>query len=174
MIDIPGLVILSIGIIIYFFFSSSPYYDEHLVDGYSLTAFGSKTAYKNNGLKSVHPPLLNHGRFVHVNALIRHGTRSPDSKFSKKVEEIRRRLQTALPGVDLSVNSCGKGDKVLLSSGVKEIKDLGRRLRAVVPEEFRQGPNMLVISSETERTIDSAKAFLSTVHIFTFSLQKLI
>ncbi|KAL5109879.1 Multiple inositol polyphosphate phosphatase 1 [Taenia crassiceps] len=161
-VDFPGLIILSIGIIIYFFFSSSSYYDEHLIDGYSLTAFGSKTAYKNNGLKSVHPPLLNCGRFVHVNALIRHGTRSPDNKFSKKIEELRARLQEALPDVDFSLKSCGKGDKVLLSSGVKEIKDLGRRLRAIVPEEFRHGSNMLVISSDTERTIDSAKAFLST------------
>lgn len=52
-----------------------------------------------------------------------------------------------------------------MSSGVKEIKDLGRRLREIVPEEFRHGSNMLVISSDTERTIDSAKAFLSTVRI---------
>ncbi|CDS43068.1 multiple inositol polyphosphate phosphatase [Echinococcus multilocularis] len=161
-VDIPGLIILSIGVIIYFFFSSSPYYDEHLIDGYSLTAFGSKTAYKNNGLKSVLPSLLNRRRFVHVNALIRHGTRSPDSKFSKKVEKIRARLQKALPDVDFSVKACGKGDKVLLSPGVKEIEDLGRRLRAIVPNEFRHASNMLVISSETERTIDSAKAFLST------------
>lgn len=140
------------------------YYDANVIDGYSLTAFGSKAAYKNNGLKSEYPSLLNHKRLVHVNALYRHGTRSPDVKFSEKVKKYQKQLQSVLSDWDFSTKSCGKGEKVLLQTGVQELKDIGRRMRKCLPEHFHRASNVRVVSSNTQRTLRSAESFLSTVN----------
>ncbi|KAM7537334.1 hypothetical protein Aperf_G00000064937 [Anoplocephala perfoliata] len=160
--DISGLIFLCVGIAIFYHISSSMSDDASLIDGYSLTAFGSKTAYKNNGLKSEYSSLLNRKRLVHVNALHRHGTRSPDVKFSKKAEKYRKQLQSLLTDWDFSTKSCGKGEKVLLQTGVQELEDIGRRMRKLLPEDFHQASNMRAISSDTQRTLKSAESFLST------------
>ncbi|VUZ41036.1 unnamed protein product [Hymenolepis diminuta] len=160
--DIPGILFLCVGLVLYYFVSTNLPYDESLVGGYSLTAFGSKTAYKNNGLKSEHDSFLNCKRLVHVNVLHRHGTRSPDAKFSKKVEKYRNLLEPLLPGWNFSTKSCGAGEKVLLPSGHDELEGIGRRMRKLLPEEFYRASNMRAVSSDTQRTLASAKSFLST------------
>lgn len=161
--DIPGLLFLCVGLILYYFVSNNLFYDENIVDGYSLTAFGSKTAYKNNGLKPEHDSLLGLKRLVHVNALHRHGTRSPDVKFSKKAEKYRKMLESLLPAFNFSTKSCGSGEKVLLPTGYDELKGMGRRMRKLLPEEFHQAANIRAVTSDTQRTIASAESFLSTV-----------
>ncbi|KAM7537877.1 hypothetical protein Aperf_G00000064925 [Anoplocephala perfoliata] len=161
-VDASELLFLCVGIVIIYFISTNVYYDSVVIDGYSLTAFGSKTAYKNNGLKSEYPSLLNHRRLIHVNVLHRHGTRSPDVKFSKKAKKYRKRLQSLLADWDFSTKSCGKGEKVLLQTGVQELEDIGRRMRNLLPEDFHQASNMRVISSDTQRTLKSALSFLTT------------
>lgn len=82
-------------------------YDTALVDGYSLTALGSKTAYRYNGLRSMRQGTASASgnrdsegsgdsgglRLVHVNGLFRHGSRGPDIKFSEEMANIKKRLQ---------------------------------------------------------------------------------
>nr|CDS30106.1 multiple inositol polyphosphate phosphatase [Hymenolepis microstoma] len=160
--DISGIIFLCFGLVLYYFASTNLYYDESLVDGYSLTAFGSKTAYRNNGLRSKYASLLNLKRLVHVNSLHRHGTRSPDVKFSKKVEKYRSLLHPLLPGWNFSTKSCGAGEKLLLSTGYDELKGMGCRMRKLLPEEFSRASNMRAVSSDTQRTRASAESFLTT------------
>ncbi|VDD83159.1 unnamed protein product [Mesocestoides corti] len=159
--DILGLLFASLGGLIFVFYPPRPFYDDKTVDGYSLTAFGSKTSYKNHGLKSAHPSLLSGKRLVHINALFRHGTRSPDMDFMTKMAALRTRLQQYLPNLDFPLESGGNASKVLLPSGVEELAQLGIRFRNIVPDSFRLASGALVVSSQTERTLKSARAFIS-------------
>ncbi|VDO11609.1 unnamed protein product [Rodentolepis nana] len=160
--DISGIIFLCVGLVFYYYASTNLCYDDSLVDGYSLTAFGSKTAYRNNGLRSKYASLLNVKRLVHINSLHRHGTRSPDVKFSKKVEKYRSMLQPLLSGWNLTTRSCGAGEKLLLLTGYNELKGMGRRMRKLLPEEFSRASNMRAVSSDTQRTLASAESFLTT------------
>ncbi len=70
-------------------------YDYHLIDGYSLTTMGSKTAYRNNGLFPMRARFDTNGthRLIQLNALFRHGTRAPDLEFAEEMRALGKKLK---------------------------------------------------------------------------------
>lgn len=145
---------------------SAVFYDNIGSDGYSLTTFGSKTAYANHGLRPMRAPKSrNELRLVQASVVFRHGARSPTRAFIVKMQIVRQKLkQHLLPALgDISLKSQSLGDKQLLFAGEQELRQLGERLGDHLPQRFRLANATRVFVSPTERTLQSAKQFVSTV-----------
>ncbi|KAL7054048.1 hypothetical protein AAHC03_026607 [Spirometra sp. Aus1] len=124
---------------------------------------GSKTAYVNNGLVSYRALTKTGERLVHMNLLFRHGTRSPEEAFLKRMGKWTRQLKSRKELSDFNFTfNCGASEsKKLLPVGVQELEDLGLRWRRRVSLRFRQPTNAQVYISPTNRTAESARAFVS-------------
>ncbi|VDN10171.1 unnamed protein product [Dibothriocephalus latus] len=124
---------------------------------------GTKTAYANNGLVAFRDLPKYPDRLVHVNALFRHGTRSPGDKLLEMMEKLAEtlKLRKELSDFNFTFNCRGSGPMELLPAGVQELEKLGLRLRRRLPRDFRLPLNAKVYVSPTNRTKDSAKAFVS-------------
>uniref|UniRef100_A0A0X3P8U8 Multiple inositol polyphosphate phosphatase 1 n=1 Tax=Schistocephalus solidus TaxID=70667 RepID=A0A0X3P8U8_SCHSO len=139
------------------------YYDSSLRQGYSLTAMGSKTAYVNNGLVAYRERVKSGDRLVHMNLLFRHGTRSPEKAFMKKMKRWAQHFKSRkeLSDFNFTLNCGGTMSKELLPTGERELQDLGIRWRSRVSLRFRQPLYAQVYVSPTNRTAASARAFVS-------------
>ncbi|BHF83362.1 PHOsphatase [Sparganum proliferum] len=124
---------------------------------------GSKTAYVNNGLVSYRALTKAGERLVHMNLLFRHGTRSPEETFLKRMRKWTQqfKFRKELSDFNFTFNCGASESKKLLPVGVQELEDLGLRWRSRVSLRFRQPTNAQVYISPTNRTAESARTFVS-------------
>ncbi|KAH8873731.1 Multiple inositol polyphosphate phosphatase 1 [Schistosoma japonicum] len=136
-----------------------------------FSGLSSKTAYRFCGLKSYEDQVSDQFKrcsLVHVNALFRHGTRTPDSKSIKSFADLYKRLKKSydsgspipnkflthpIPFEDAPV-------KELLPRGFEEHDGLGRRFSYLMRQYFNFTiENINFYSSSIDRCIASGRAF---------------
>ncbi|KAH8873732.1 Multiple inositol polyphosphate phosphatase 1 [Schistosoma japonicum] len=140
-----------------------------------FSGLSSKTAYRFCGLKSYEDQVSDQFKrcsLVHVNALFRHGTRTPDSKSIKSFADLYKRLKKSydsgspipnkflthpIPFEDAPV-------KELLPRGFEEHDGLGRRFSYLMRQYFNFTiENINFYSSSIDRCIASGRAFYNGV-----------
>ncbi|KAA0193386.1 Multiple inositol polyphosphate phosphatase [Fasciolopsis buskii] len=137
------------------------------------TQFSTKTAYRHCSLKPYKDPLyirpvqsLASCNLVHVNALFRHGTRSPTQKDMVKSKNLFERLLSN-PNIklpkrfrDQPVPFENQTSKGLLPRGFEEHHLLGQLFRARMDRYMKVNiSNVQFYASSIQRAIDSSRSF---------------
>ncbi|VDP94060.1 unnamed protein product [Echinostoma caproni] len=146
------------------------------------TQFSTKTAYRHCSLESYRNQLymrpiqsLASCNLVHVNALFRHGTRSPSSKDVKKYATLFERLLNS-PSAKLPrgfrsqpIPFENHTDKGLLARGFEEHYKLGRLFRSRMDKHFKVDlSEVQFFTSSIQRAIDSGRSFYHGVSAYMF------
>lgn len=105
---------------------------------------------------------------VHLNAVIRHGTRYPTIKQIKKIQKIHKLIMknseadTELTKWQLWYNDSMDGQ--LVEKGIQDMKNLALRLATLFPSLFSKENyvdcQVKVLTSSKHRCVESAKAFI--------------
>ncbi|CAH8588377.1 unnamed protein product [Heterobilharzia americana] len=161
-----GTVFSFLCALITFFFCVTDRETEKYFSGLS-----SKTAYRFCGLKSYSnevPDDFKRCSLVHVNALFRHGTRTPNAKsiiaFADVYNRLKKSYQNGSPiPHELFAHPVpfqGSAVKELLPTGFEEHDGLGRRFRKRMKQYFSfTDDNVHIYSSSLNRCIASGRAF---------------
>ena len=103
---------------------------------------------------------------VHINAVFRHGTRTPNKKTIKRSSELISRIRHL---IDASLFPTIKTwenhfllhqSKHLTQSGFDEIVNISKRITSKYEELFTTSNHLRFTSTNLQRTIESANAFL--------------
>ncbi|CAH8581819.1 unnamed protein product [Schistosoma mattheei] len=136
-----------------------------------FSGLSSKTAYRFCGLKSYEDKVsvqFKRCSLVHVNVLLRHGTRAPDSKSIKSFTDLHERLKESynngspIPYKLLThpIPFKNAAAKELLPRGFQEHDGLGRRFFNLMRQHFNFTiENVDFYSSSIDRCIASGRAF---------------
>ncbi|CAH8863369.1 unnamed protein product [Trichobilharzia szidati] len=136
-----------------------------------FSELSSKTAYRFCGLKPYGeeiPNKLKQCSLVHVNALFRHGTRTPNAKsivgFADVYNRLKRSYENGSPipreFIEHPIPFEGSAVKELLPTGYEEHDGLGRRFRDRMIKYFNlTDENVRFYSSSIDRSIASGRAF---------------
>lgn len=134
--------------------------------------FGTKTRYEdvNADPNSRDPNLLSDSICtpVHVNAVIRHGTRYPTIKQIKKIQKIHKRImENSEADTELTRWQMWYSDSMdgqLVEKGIQDMKTLALRLAGLFPSLFSKENyvdcRVKVLTSSKHRCVESAKAFI--------------
>jgi len=131
--------------------------------------FATKTAYKLVANSNVHVEKPKGCVPVHLNMVVRHGTRFPGAKYVARFDKLAEKINKATETIDPNVNLklpwknpfLAELGKNLAIQGAEELFGIGRKLRARFPEVFEKVysyDDYYFRSTCMDRAKDSAKA----------------